>query len=71
MLPRRVRFRAWLGLFMICGWFGCCFMLVSSRLKGDDLELMEREVYDELKMKKDVENFINKSKKMDSKFDVR
>ena len=46
------------GLFMIVGWFGSCYKLISYRLKSDDLELMEREVYEELKMKKDVERYI-------------
>ena len=58
MLPRKQRFRAMFGLFMIVGWFGSCYKLISYRLKSDDLELMEREVYEELKMKKDVERYI-------------
>ena len=57
MLPRRQRFRAWMALMGIGGWFVGCFALVAYRLRSDDLELMEREVYEELKMKKEVERF--------------
>ena len=38
---------------------------MSFRLRSDDLELMEREVYEELKMKKDVEKFMKRSKEED------
>ena len=41
----------------ISSWFVGCFMLVAYRLRSDDLELMEREVYEELKIKKEVEQF--------------
>ena len=44
----------WAALLAIGGWFTGCFALVAYRLKSDDLELMEREVYEELKMKKEV-----------------
>ena len=55
MLPRRQRFRAWGGLFMLSLWFSGCFFLISYRLRSDDLELMEREVYEDLAKKKEVE----------------
>ena len=55
----------WLALSAIVGWFGACFCLIAYRLKSDDLELMEREVYEELKMKKEVERFMKKSKEDD------
>ena len=54
MLPRGQRFKAWLALTAIGGWFVGCFTLVAYRLRSDDLELMEREVYEELKLKKEV-----------------
>ena len=57
MLPRRQRFRVWMALTAIGGWFVSCFCLVAYRLRSDDLELMEREVYEELKMKKEVQRF--------------
>ena len=65
MLPRRQRLKVWLALSAIVGWFGACFCLIAYRLKSDDLELMEREVYEELKMKKEVERFMKKSKEDD------
>ncbi len=65
MLPRRTRFKAWAALLGIGGWFAFCFALIAYRLRSDDLELMEREVYEELKMKKEVERFIQKSSNED------
>ena len=57
MLPRTQRFKCWAALLGVGGWFGGCFALVAYRLRSDDLELMEREVYEELKIKKEVERF--------------
>ena len=57
MLPRAARFRVWGALLGIGGWFAGCFALVAYRLRSDDLELMEREVYEELKTKKEVKRF--------------
>ena len=57
MLPRAQRFKVWLALTAIGGWFVGCYALVAYRLRSDDLELMEREVYEELKMKKEVQRF--------------
>ena len=65
MLPRTQRFKAWLALGGIVGWFVACYCIVSFRLRSDDLELMEREVYEELKMKKDVERFMERAKQED------
>ena len=67
MLDRRTRFRVWTALLCIGGWFVACFYLIAYRLRSDDLELMEREVYEELKMKKQVQEFISKSKNQDRK----
>ena len=52
MLPRKVRFKVWGALTGLMLWFVSCFCLIAYRLRSDDLELMEREVYEELKMKK-------------------
>ena len=57
MLPRAQRFKVWMALTAIGGWFVGCYALVAYRLRSDDLELMEREVYEELKMKKEVQRF--------------
>ena len=65
MLPRRQRFRVWAALTALVGWFGACFCLIAYRLRSDDLELMEREVYEELKMKKEVERFMKKNQMED------
>ena len=40
---------------MLIGWFGGWYALISYRLRADDLELMEREVYEDLAKKKEVE----------------
>ena len=57
MLPRAQRFKVWFALLGIGSWFVGCFFLVAYRLRSDDLELMEREVYEELRMKKEVQRF--------------
>ena len=57
MLPRQQRIKVWLALMGITGWFVSCFAIVAYRLRSDDLELMEREVYEELKLKKEVKRF--------------
>ena len=57
MLPRKQRFKVWSALLLLGGWFLGCYALVAYRLRSDDLELMEREVYDELQKKKEIERF--------------
>ncbi len=57
MLPRKVRFKAWGGLFMVSGWVAFCFSMLAYRLRGDDLDIMERQVYDELAEKKKLTLF--------------
>ena len=54
-----------MALIFIGGWFFGCFCLIAYRLKSDDLELMEREVYEELQKKKEVERYLAKSKRED------
>ncbi len=44
-------------------WFVGCYTLVSYRLRSDDLELMEREVYEELQKKKEVERYLQRQKR--------
>ena len=68
MLPRKTRFKVWAALSVLVGWFSFCFFLVSYRLKSDDLELMEREVYEELEKKKQVEEFITRGKEEEARF---
>ena len=53
---------------VVFGWFAFIFFIISYRLRSDDLELMEREVYEELKQKKEVEQFIKKHKEDDRVF---
>ena len=65
MLPRRQRFKVWAAFLGISSWFVGCFCLVAYRLRSDDLELMEREVYEELKIKKEVEQFQKRQKRID------
>ena len=65
MLPRWQRFKVWSALLAIGGWFFGCFSLVAYRLRSDDLELMEREVYEELKVKKEVERYQERQKLID------
>ena len=40
-----------------------CYTLVSYRLRSDDLELMEREVYEELQKKKEVERYLQRQRR--------
>jgi hypothetical protein len=44
-------------------WFVGCYTLVSYRLRSDDLELMEREVYEELQKKKEVERYLQRQRR--------
>ena len=65
MLPRKTRFKVWGALFVLAAWFGGCYSLVAYRLKSDDLELMEREVYEELQKKKEVERYLQRQKRIE------
>ena len=57
MLPRKVRFKAWGGLTVMSGWVLFCFSMLAYRLRGDDLDIMERQVYEELAEKKKLALF--------------
>ena len=65
MLPRKTRFKVWGALFMLMAWFGGCYALIAYRLKSDDLELMEREVYEELQKKKEVERYLQRQRRLE------
>lgn len=55
MLPRKQRGKVWMAMGVFSLWIGGCWSLLSYRLRSDDLELMEREVYDDLAKKKEVD----------------
>jgi len=59
MLPRKTRFKVWGALFFFGSWCVGSYSLIAYRLRSDDLELMEREVYEELEKKKEVEKLMN------------
>jgi hypothetical protein len=63
MLPRKQRFKVWGALSVLGLWFFSCYTLVAYRLKSDDLELMEREVYEELQKKKEVERYLQRQRR--------
>ena len=65
MLPRKIRFKVWAALLVLGGWFLGCYSLVAYRLKSDDLELMEREVYEELQKKKEVERYLQRQRRVE------
>ena len=50
---------------VVGGWFLGCFSLIAYRLRSDDLELMEREVYEELQKKKEVQRFMDSNRRED------
>ena len=62
MLPRKTRLKVWGALLGVGTWFAFVFSLLAFRLKSDDLEPMEREVYEELKVKNQVKKFIEAGK---------
>ncbi len=51
MLTMRTRIKVWGALFGIGLYFYLCYKLIRYRLKADDLDLMEREVNEEYKLK--------------------
>lgn len=59
MLPRKTRFKVWGALLFFGGWCFGSYSLIAYRLRSDDLELMEREVYEELEKKKEVERLMS------------
>jgi hypothetical protein len=51
MLNMKTRVKVWSALFLVGVYFYLCYRLIIFRLKSDDLDLMEREVNDEFKLK--------------------
>ena len=57
MLNMRTRLKVWGALFGVGVYFYLCYRLIKFRLKSDDLELMEREVNEEYKLKMKINEF--------------
>jgi hypothetical protein len=53
-LDSRLRKKVWLALGVAALYFYACYRLIIFRLKSDDLDLMEREVEEEFKLKKKI-----------------
>ncbi len=60
MLSMSTRIKVWGALFGVGVYFCFCYKLIKYRLKADDLDLMEREVNEEYKLKLKIDEF-NKS----------
>lgn len=60
MLSMRTRLKVWGSLLGVGVYFYLCYRLIKFRLKADDLDLMEREVSEEYKLKLKIDEF-NKS----------
>ncbi len=59
MLNMRTRIKVWGALFGTGIYFYLCYKLIKFRLKADDLDLMEREVNEEFKLKLKINEFNN------------
>lgn len=57
MLNMRTRIKVWGALFGVGVYFYLCYKLIKFRLKADDLDLMEREVNEEYKLKLKINEF--------------
>lgn len=66
MLSMRTRIKVWGALLGVGVYFYLCYRLIKFRLKADDLDLMEREVNDEYKLKLKIDKF-NKDNNVNSK----
>ncbi len=64
MLNMRTRVKVWGALFCVGVYFYLSYRLIIFRLKADDLDLMEREVDEEFKLKRKIKelNEDNKEK---------
>lgn len=60
MLNMRTRVKVWAALFGMGVYFYLCYKLIRFRLKADDLDLMEREVNEEYKLKMKLKEINNK-----------
>lgn len=59
MLNMSTRLKVWGALFCVGAYFYLCYRLIIFRLKADDLDLMEREVNDEFKLKTKINELNN------------
>lgn len=59
MLNMRTRIKVWRAMFFVGLYFYLCYKLIIYRLKSDDLDLMEREVKEDFKLKRKVEELNN------------
>jgi hypothetical protein len=57
MLNMRTRIKVWGALCGVLLYTYLTYKLIRYRLKADDLDLMEREVYEDVIIKKKLENF--------------
>lgn len=57
MLSMRTRIKVWGALIGVGVYFYLCYRLIKFRLKADDLDLMEREVNEEYKLKLKIDEF--------------
>ena len=56
MQSRRLRFRNLGYLTLFLGWYTGVIMFIMYRLKSDDLETLEKEAEERIRLKKQVEN---------------
>ncbi len=57
MLNMRTRLKIWGALFGVGLYIYATYRLIIYRLKSDDLDLMEREVNEEFKIKRKIDEF--------------
>ena len=63
MLETSIRKKVWFGLFCICLYFLFIYKLIRYRLHADDLDIMEREVNEEMRVKIKVKKLQEEGKK--------
>ncbi len=59
MLNMKTRAKVWGSMFVAGIYFYLCYKLIIYRLKSDDLDLMEREVSEEFKLKTKLKEINN------------
>jgi hypothetical protein len=64
MLNMRTRIKVWGALCLVGLYFYLSYRLIIFRLKADDLDLMEREVNEEFKLKKKIQELDNINTKL-------
>jgi hypothetical protein len=60
MLNMKTRIKVWGALGLAGVYFYLCYKLIIYRLKADDLDLMEREVNEEFKLKRKLKEINSK-----------